>query len=159
MDFDFVVKRLVVALLEKGFTIATSEQCTCGLIGASVASLEYSQRWYKGTITTYAEDCVNKLFGVPSYVVQKNGLVSSQVAQQMALDVLYKFGADISIGVIGDIDGYGKDAQICVAKMDNKVISFGYKKVIMGSVKSKNIETLINESLMLALEQLEEKKD
>lgn len=157
MEFDFVVRKLVVALMNKGFTMATAEECTCGLIGATVASQEYAQRWYKGTITAYGDDNVKKLFGIPSYVTEKNGLISSQVAQQMALDTLYKFDVNIATSVMGDIDGYGKDAQICVAKMEHKVISFAYKKVIMGNDKAKNIETLITEALFLTLEHLEGK--
>ncbi len=153
VDLEFIVKRLAVELMNRDFTIATAEEYTCGLIGASVASLEYPQRWYKGTVTCYTSEGINKLFGVPLYVIEKNGLVSSQVAQHMALDVLYKYGSNIGIGVIGSIDGYNNDIQICVVKMTKNNMKFSYKKLIIdGKDKGKDLEEIVKESLMLTIE-------
>lgn len=160
MDFEFIVKKLIFTLLNKGFTMATAEQCTCGLIGAAVSSQEYPQRWYKGTVTAYSQDSINKLLAVPLYVIEKNGLVSSQVAQQMALDIIYKYCVNIATSVVGDIDGYGKEVQICVAKMDKQQVSFSYKKVLVGGCdKGKKMETIINEALLLTIEHIEGKTD
>lgn len=152
MDLEFIVKRLIAVLLDKGFTIATAEGCTCGLIGASIASQEYPQRWYKGTVTAYSKDAVNKLLAVPLYVIEKNGLVSSQVAQQMALDTLYKFGTNIGIGVVGEIEDNIINAQICIAKIHKGITSFTYYKLVSEKgTKSENMEIVIIKTLVMTL--------
>lgn len=156
-DLEFIVKRLVIELMNRHFTIATAEECTCGLIGASIASQDFPQRWYKGTITTYTQNEINKVFGISNNIIEKNGLVSSQIAQQMALETLYKFNANITIGVVGDVDGYCKDVQICVCKKFDKNMNFAYKKITVDEKdRGKNLEIILNESLSLALEHIME---
>lgn len=145
-----VVSSVITALRGKNFTIATAEQCTCGLIGASLVSK--GDDVYKGTVTTYSNGSLTKLLGVPSYVIEKNGITSSQVAQEMAMDVLYKFCTNIGIGVIGHIDDDIIDVQICVAKMYKGSMSFEYQKLVKsGGSKGENIETVIKQTLMLTL--------
>ena len=58
-----LARNVAIALMDKGYTIATIEECTCGLIGAAIASQKYAQRWYKGTIVPYTEDMAIKLLG------------------------------------------------------------------------------------------------
>ena len=153
MELYELSKRLGVALLSKGYTISTVEECTCGLLGATIASVEYPERWYKGTMTAYTKEVVNKVLGVPSYIIEKNDFVSSQVAQQMAIESLYKFESDISIGVVGYTDSIDGEAQICVAKMHNDGLKFAFNKVKLDGEKvSDNIEKIIGEAIRTAIE-------
>ena len=145
-----IVNSVIKVLKSNGFTIATSEQCTCGLLGASIVSK--GEEVYKGTITAYNNGSITKLLGVPSYVIEKNGIISSQVAQQMAMDVLYKFCTNIGVGVIGHIDEGIIDVQICVAKMYKGSMSFEYQKMFKsGGSKGENIEAVIKQTLMVIL--------
>lgn len=155
MELNDLAKRVAVALLDKGFTISTAEECTCGLLGATIASQEYPERWYKGTMTAYTEEAINKALGVPSHIISANGRVSCQVAQQMSIESLYKFGSDISVGIVGYVDSVDGEGQISIARMHDKGLRFSYKKIKLESEdKGKNIEKLIEESLRLILEHL-----
>lgn len=157
MDLEFIVNRLVVELMNKNFTIATAEECTCGLIGAAIASKESPQRWYKGSVICYTRESINKLLAVPLYVIEKNGLVSSQVAQQMAFDILYKYSANIGIGVVGSVENNNSDVQICVAKMNHSNLKFAYKKLtITDKCGGERLEEIIKETLILAIEHIME---
>lgn len=156
-DLEFITRRLAIELMNRHFTIATAEECTCGLIGASVASLDFPQRWYKGTITAYSQSDINKVFGVPYYIIEKNGLVSASIAQRITLEALYKFDANIAVGVVGDVDGYNKDVQICVGKMVDNSMDFAYGKITLDwKDRGKAIETIICEALTLAINHIME---
>ena len=162
MELDELAKRVAIALMDKSYTMATVEECTSGLLGACIASQDYAQRWYKGSIVTYTEDVAAKLLEVPQYTIERNDFVSSQVAQQMALTALYKFNVNICACVIGYVEGSGStnvaagEVQICVAKLDKQNnISFKYKKVrVSGNNRAKNIEIALEEALHSTLEHI-----
>lgn len=161
MELDELSKKVAIALMDKNYTMATIEECTCGLVGASVASQDYAQRWYKGTIVTYTEDMATKLLEIPQYTIERNDFVSCQVAQQMALCGLYKFDVNICTSIVGYVEGFGStnvpagEVQICVAKMDTKAIEFKYKKLkLTGNQRGKNIELAIEEALRTTLEHI-----
>jgi nicotinamide-nucleotide amidase len=154
MKIEDLAKRVAVALMNKEFTICTAEECTCGLVGATIASQEYAQRWYKGTITTYTEMEAAEVLDVMPSAILRCGFVSSQVAQQMAMKVLNTFSANIAVAVVGHVDDYeGNDVQICIAKSSNSRISFKYKKInVENKDKGKNIEDAIKGALRATLE-------
>jgi nicotinamide-nucleotide amidase len=161
MEIEELAKRVAVALMNKEFTMCTAEECTCGLVGATVASQDYAQRWYKGSITTYTEEEAVKILEVMPSAILRCDFVSCQVAQQMALKALNMFKSNIATAIVGYVDGYGSsdikagDIQICVAKTANKNdgISFKYKKInVEGQDRGKNIEVAIEEALRATLD-------
>lgn len=159
MEIEDLAKRVAVALMNKEFTMCTAEECTCGLLGATVASQDYAKRWYKGTITTYTEMEAAEVLDVMPSAILRCDFVSCQVAQQMAMKVLNTFNANIATAVVGYVDAYGSsdvkagEVQICVAKSYNDNISFKYKKIIVeGQDRGKNIELAIKEALRATLD-------
>lgn len=162
MEIEELAKRVAVALATKEYTMCTAEECTCGLIGASIASQNYAQKYYKGSITAYTQEQVEKVLNVPLYTIERNDLVSCQVAQQMALEALYKFNVNIATSVVGYVEGFGSsdvgagEVQICVAKNSNdRAVSFKYHKIhVDGADRGKNIEIAIREALLTTLEHI-----
>ena len=159
MEIEDLAKRVAVALMTKELTICTAEECTCGLVGATIASQEYAQRWYKGTITTYTEMEAAEVLDVMPSAILRCGFVSCQVVQQMAMKVLKTFNANIAVAIVGYVDGYGstdikaRDVQICVAKSDSNGVKFNYNKINVNEQdKGRNIEVVIKETLRIILE-------
>ena len=159
MEIEELAKRVAVALMNKEYTICTAEECTCGLVGASIASQEYAQRWYKGSITTYTEMEAAQVLDVTPSAILRCDFVSAQVAQQMAMKVLNTFNANIAVAIVGYVDGYGSsdvkagDVQICISKSSDSGISFKYKKInVEGQDRGRNIEVAIKEALRTTLE-------
>ena len=154
MEIEDLAKRVGVALTNKEFTICTAEECTCGLVGATIASQEYAQRWYKGTITTYTEMEAAEVLDVMPSAIIRCGFVSAQVAQQMAMKVLNMFDTNIAVGVVGYVDDYeNNDVQICIAKSNNNGVSFKYNKINVNEQdRGRNIEITIKETLRTILE-------
>lgn len=159
MEIEDLAKRVAVALMTKELTICTAEECTCGLVGATIASQEYAQRWYKGTITTYTEMEAAEVLDVMPSAILRCGFVSCQVVQQMAMKALKTFNANIAVAIVGYVDGYGStdikagDVQICVAKSDSNTVKFNYNKINVNEQdKGRNIEVVIKETLRIILE-------
>lgn len=155
---ETALKGLGVALNNKGYTIATAEQCTCGLIGASIASDSATKSFLKGSATAYSEDAIKKCFEVPEHTIERNGLISTHVAMHMALTTLYKFSVNISISVVGLIDKEHTDVQVCVAKMTGKEVKFDYSAIKENVVSSKsdNIEYVISKAIMSSIKHIME---
>ena len=156
MEIEELAKRVAFALMDKNYKIATAEECTAGLVGAAIASQDYAQRWYKGTIVTYDEASACKVLEVQDYTIKRNDFVSTQVVSQMALTTLYRFDVNIALAINGYVDGYGStNVQICVAKLVGKSVSFKYKKLLVrGKDRGKNIEEAIKEALILIMESI-----
>jgi PncC family amidohydrolase len=148
--------------MDKGLTIATAEECTCGLIGAAIASNIYAQRWYKGSFVTFDYETAMKVLDIPQYTIIRNDFVSLQVASTMALNTIKKLGVMGCISVVGYVEGVGSenvpngDVQICVGNMIGGKTSFKYKKVKVKEDRGKNIEKCIEEALKLAIELITE---
>ena len=159
MEIEELAKRVAVALMNKEFTMCTAEECTCGLVGATVASQDYAQRWYKGSITTYTEEEAVRVLEVMPSAILRCDFVSCNVVQQMAMKALNMFKTNIATAIVGYVDGYGSsdvkagDVQICVAKSSDNSISFKYKKInVEEQDRGKNIEVAIKEALRATLD-------
>ena len=159
------IKELVGFLTSHNLTIGTAEACTYGLIGASIASanLGCNHKWYKGSIVAPTPRLQMKLLDVSKAALENNGEISSQVAFQMALSGLYALESDVCIGVVGDVNGYGKDktapttAWVCVCMKSEKQTKFGYHKLTLNDTRGENIRKCIVEAVRFTREELENK--
>ena len=93
-----VVGRL---LLEKHITIACAESCTGGLFaGALTDTAGISEVFARGYVT-YSAEAKEAELGVKPETIDAYGIVSPQVAGEMAAGLAAKTGADLCISVTG----------------------------------------------------------
>ena len=88
-------------LSERGYTIATAESCTGGLIGHRLTNVPGSSTYYLGSVVSYSDDMKMKTLGVQENTLQEFGAVSKQTATEMAQGVRDLFGSDLAIAVTG----------------------------------------------------------
>jgi hypothetical protein len=81
-----VTSLLADRLTSLGWTMATAESCTGGLIAAHCTDLPGSSRWFERGFVTYSNAAKTDLLGVQSDVIAAEGAVSESVARAMALD-------------------------------------------------------------------------
>ena len=95
-----------------GWTMATAESCTGGLIAAQCTSLPGSSRWFDRGLVTYSNAAKTELLGVDAALIDTHGAVSEVVARAMALGAVYRTSARVSVSVTGIAgpDG-GSDAK------------------------------------------------
>ena len=85
----------------QGRTLVTAESCTGGGIGAALTAVPGSSRVYKGGIICYTNWVKTNLLGVESDLLDREGAVSSKVAEKMASGVLNRLDADVAVSVTG----------------------------------------------------------
>lgn len=148
-------------LLTKNKSISTIEHCTSGILGSVISSVCGLSSVYKGTIVTVDDKHFNKLLNIPIGTINDNGIVSSQVACQMALNGLYRFESDICVSIVGDIDCTNSVSNennvvwICIAFKNDGKISFEYRKIYVFGLRGENIEDAINTTLDILNEKMD----
>lgn len=89
------------ALAAPGWTVATAESCTGGLIGARLTARAGSSAYVRGTVTAYADAVKTSVLGIPADLLRTHGAVSAPVADALADRVRAVLSADVGVGVTG----------------------------------------------------------
>jgi nicotinamide-nucleotide amidase len=85
----------------KGYTIATAESCTGGLIAERITRVPGSSQYFLGSIVSYSVEAKIRLLGVPRDMIESRGVVSGDVAEAMARGVKEKMGSTIGLSITG----------------------------------------------------------
>lgn len=96
-----VLTPLQEVLRKRHLTIAVAESCTGGLLAAALTELPGSSESFLGGMVTYANEAKIGILGVDAAMLEAQGAVSAEVAQQMARGATEVFSADVGLGVTG----------------------------------------------------------
>jgi len=88
-------------LRQKGLTLGTVESATGGLISNLITNVPGSSDYFKGSVTSYANETKINVIGVKAATLKKYGAVSPQVAGEMAAGGKKVLNADICIADTG----------------------------------------------------------
>lgn len=88
-------------LKAKGWSLATAESCTGGLIGHRLTNVPGSSAYYLGGVSSYSNHLKTGLLRVPELILREHGAVSEATAKAMAEGVRQLTGADVGIAVTG----------------------------------------------------------
>lgn len=91
----------VEALKRRGWSIATAESLTGGLMASSMVEIPGASAVVKGGFVTYQTVSKTMLVDVPAELIEKYDVVSAQVAQSMAEGARRRLGTDIAISATG----------------------------------------------------------
>lgn len=94
-------QRLGELLLAHKWRIATAESCTGGGVAAAITAIPGSSAWFEYGIVSYANAAKEKLLGVSSETLAREGAVSEAVVIEMARGVLTLSGADVAVAISG----------------------------------------------------------
>lgn len=100
-DVEAYAVDVVAKLEERGWTLATAESLTGGLIGSCITSVPGSSSVYKGAIVSYVGEVKHNLLGVEDDVLDSDGAVSERCALQMAEGAREALCTDIAVSVTG----------------------------------------------------------
>jgi nicotinamide-nucleotide amidase len=88
-------------LKNKGLTLGAVESATGGLISHLITNVPGSSDYFKGSVTSYANETKMNVIGVKATTLKEHGAVSSQVAEQMAAGGRKLLNVDICIADTG----------------------------------------------------------
>lgn len=111
MELPTLVAQVAAALKKRGWTCATAESCTGGLIGAALTAQAGASLWYKGGIIAYANACKTAMLGVPQSMLDTHGAVSEAVARAMARGASAALGTQAAVAVTGVAGPDGGSAE------------------------------------------------
>ena len=98
MDIEY---KVVEKLIEKGYHITFSESCTAGLACAKLVNVPDASKVLNVSFTTYADDAKVKYLGVDPETIHSFGVVSEEVAAEMALGAAKYTGSEVGVGITG----------------------------------------------------------
>jgi nicotinamide-nucleotide amidase len=86
---------------ERGYTLATAESCTGGLVAARLSDVAGASDVLAGGVVSYSNDVKTTELGVPEELIAAHGAVSAEVAEAMAAGVRERLGVHVGIAVTG----------------------------------------------------------
>ena len=101
VDADTVESVVLRLLEERGWTMATAESATGGMVAARLTGVPGASRTFRGGIVAYDREVKRERLGVSDETMSENGIVSEPVAREMAAGAAAALGADVAIGVTG----------------------------------------------------------
>lgn len=149
------MERLVSLLKEKGLTIGTIESLTGGLFASELTSIPGVSKVYKGSVITYNVSEKINLLHIDESLINKHGVVSSNVAHLMAENGRKLLNVDICVSFTGNAgptvepggQPVGKVFIGISTKNVTKTYEFDFKgerNLIRKLSKDKAIELLLN---------------
>ena len=94
-------KEIAKYLLKNALKISTAESCTGGLISSRLTDVSGSSAYIFQNIVTYANEAKIKYLAVKADTIEKYGVVSVEVAGEMAKGLINNFDCSIGIATTG----------------------------------------------------------
>ncbi len=100
-DLIRLSSKLGYLLNERGFSIATAESCTGGLLSHILTGVSGSSGYFIGGVVAYSNHIKEQFLGVSENTLIGFGAVSEQTAIEMAKGIAEKFKTSIGISTTG----------------------------------------------------------
>lgn len=94
---EVVTRRLIAG----GYTVATAESCTAGMVGELLTRLPGSSAAYLGGAIVYSNGEKVRQLGVSQETLDKHGAVSEATVREMAVGAHQRFGSRLAVAVSG----------------------------------------------------------
>ena len=145
------------ALKKKKQTVSTAESCTGGNIAGRLTRISGSSDYFIGSVVSYSDEVKKVILDVSKDDIEKHGVVSREVVEQMAIGVKKKLKTDYSVATSGIAGPNGGTDQKPVGTMwvavasPTEVVS---KMFRFGDERSRNVERTVITALNLLRKQI-----
>lgn len=92
---------VVNKLIQKNYHISFAESCTGGMACAALVSVADASKVLDVSFVTYANAAKMKYLGVKEETIEQFGVVSEEIAGQMAEGVAKEAGSEVGVGITG----------------------------------------------------------
>lgn len=94
-------EQVVDKLIEKGYHISFAESCTGGLCCGNLVNVTNASKVLDVSFVTYANEAKINFIGVSADTILTHGVVSEEVAYEMAKGVAEAAKSEIGVGITG----------------------------------------------------------
>lgn len=98
---DSKIEYVVHLLLQKQYKISFAESCTGGLLASSLVGIPSASKVFDESIVTYSDTSKVKYLGVNPNTIQQYGVVSEEVAFEMAEGIVKTTNVQIGVSITG----------------------------------------------------------
>ncbi len=97
-------------LTHRGGTLAVAESCTGGLLAKLLTDTPGSSRYFMLGVVAYSNKAKENILNIPADIIEKNGVVSLEVAKRLAENVRALAKTTYGIGITGIAGPHGATA-------------------------------------------------
>ena len=155
-DVSSFEEKIQAQFLLKNKTLSLAESCTGGEISARLAKVPGASKYFVGSIISYQTQSKSDLLSVPKNIIEKNSVVSKQVAEIMAQNVRKKFNSSLGVATTGNAGPSKGDSDAEIGTVwisissDKRIISerftFGkHRERVIGKAVNKALEMVYRE--------------
>ena len=153
----------IAKILTNNFkTLSIAESCTGGLISSIMTSIPGASKFFKGGVVAYSNEIKSSILKISNKMIKKEGVVSSKIAELMALNIKKIYKSDFSIATtgnagptIGDLKSKLGHVYVAIASPKGVFVEF-YK---MGNHRERVIKKTTNKALEMLFKHLKSVKD
>ena len=92
---------LVQLLISNNYKISCAESCTGGMLASAIVDVADASKVLDMSFVTYASEAKTSLINVSNDTIDEYGVVSEEVAKEMAIGVARKANSNIGVGITG----------------------------------------------------------
>lgn len=100
-DIQQAAEAVIGAASRRGWTLATAESCTGGLVAGALTAIAGSSAVVDRGFVTYSNAAKSELLDVPAAMIEAHGAVSEPVARAMAAGARQRGGVDLAVSITG----------------------------------------------------------
>ena len=122
----------------RGLTLSLAESCTAGLISHYLTTVPGASRIFAAGVVTYSADAKKRILGIPQKVLDTHGIVSEEIARQMARRVRTLTKTDVSVSTTGNLGPdviEGKPRGLVYVAVSTKKWTVATKLMLKGTRK------------------------
>lgn len=152
-----IVKVLHQELLSRKLSIATAESCTGGRIADLITEVPGASRFFKGSVVAYQVEIKEAVLGVPDELISKHGVVSAEIAREMATRVRNLMKTDIGVSSTGNLGPEaleGKDVGLIYIGISIATYGTWTKQLRLRYSREENKQVVSVEALRFLIEML-----
>ena len=152
-----IEKEIGKKLVKSKKTLSIAESLTGGLLSSRFTSLSGASCYFKGSVVAYSSSIKKNILRVNPETIKKFSVVSSNVANEMALETKKILNSDYAISTTGNAGPTKGDSNKPIGKIfisiatPNDVKSFEFN---FGKNREKNIHKTVNKALELLFSEL-----
>lgn len=98
-----IIKKIHELFRKKSITLSVAESCTSGLISHYITTLPGASAFFIAGIITYSEEAKRNILGVSTETILGHGVISMEVAKEMAERVCILAKTRFSVSATGNL--------------------------------------------------------